>query len=89
MNSELVTRRKDGGGNSVVVLFLLVMDPLLSKLQSSGIGLSINNFCAGGFLHPDDICTVVTSPQVCGGSSDYGDTFVGENFLQLSINKHD
>jgi len=31
-------------------LFLLVMNPLLSKLQSSGVGLSINNFYVGGFL---------------------------------------
>ena len=43
-------------------LFLLVMDPLLSRLQSSGMGLSINNFYAGGFLHADDIRTAATSP---------------------------
>ena len=41
-------------------LFLLVMDPLL---QSSGVGLSINNFYASGFLHADDIHTVATSPE--------------------------
>ena len=37
------------------VLFLLVMDPLLIKLQQSGIGLSVNNFFAGFFLHANDI----------------------------------
>ena len=65
------------------------MDPLLSKLQSSGIGLSINNFCAGGFLHPDDICTVVTSPESVEDQVTMVNTFVGENFLQLSINKRE
>jgi len=36
-------------------LFLLVMDPLLRVLEQSGLGLSVNNFYAGGFLHGDDI----------------------------------
>ena len=36
-------------------LFLLVMDPLLRQLQATGLGLSINNFYAGGFMHADDI----------------------------------
>ena len=30
-------------------LFLLVMNPLLLRLQQSGLGLTINNFYAGGF----------------------------------------
>ena len=42
-------------------LFLLVMDPLLRQLQESGVGLSVNNFYAGGFLHADDIRTLATS----------------------------
>ena len=42
-------------------LFLLVMDPLLSQLQSSGLGLSVNKFYAGSFLHADDIRTLATS----------------------------
>ena len=36
----------------------LVMDPLLIKLQQSGIGLSVNNFSTGCFLHADDIRTL-------------------------------
>ena len=36
-------------------LFLLVMDPFLRQLQASGVGLTVNNFYAGGFLHADDI----------------------------------
>ena len=34
-------------------LFLLVMDPLLRELQSSDVGLSLDKFYAGGFLHAD------------------------------------
>ena len=30
-------------------LFLLVMEPLLKQLEVSGLGLSVNNFYAGGF----------------------------------------
>ena len=39
------------------VLFLVVMDPLSHQLEESGIGLSVNSFYAGGFLHADDIRT--------------------------------
>ena len=68
-------------------LFLLVMDPLLSKLQSSGMGLSINNFYAGGFLHADDIRTVATSPESVEDQVTTVNMFGSENFLQLNINK--
>ena len=68
-------------------LFLLVMDPLLSKLQSSGMGLSINNFYAGGFLHADDIRTVATSPESVEDQVTTVNMFASENFLQLNINK--
>ena len=43
------------------VLFLLIMDPLLTQFQGSGLGRSSNNFYAGGFLHADDIRTLATS----------------------------
>ena len=43
------------------VLFMIVMDPLLKQLEASGLGLSVNNFYAGGFLHADDIRTLATS----------------------------
>ena len=42
-------------------LFLLVMDPLLRVLEQSGLGLSVNIFYAGGFLHADNIRTLATS----------------------------
>ena len=39
-------------------LFLLVMDPLLKQLQASGLGLSVNQYYAGGYLHANDIRTL-------------------------------
>jgi len=45
-------------------LFLLVLDPLLRELQASGLGLSINNFYAGGFLHVDDVRTLASSKEL-------------------------
>ena len=68
-------------------LFLLVMDPLLTKLQSLGMGLSINNSYAGGFLHADDIRTVATSPESVEDQVTIVNKFASENFLQLNINK--
>ena len=63
------------------------MDPLLSKLQSSGLGLSINNFYAGGFLHADDIRTIATSAESIENQVVIVNTFARENFLQLNISK--
>ena len=34
------------------------MDPLLHQLEFSGLGISVNEFYAGGFLHTDDIRTL-------------------------------
>ena len=36
-------------------LFSIVMDPLLKILESSGLGLSVNNLYSGAYLHADDI----------------------------------
>ena len=43
------------------LLSLLVMDLLQTQFQRSSVGLSINNFYAGGFLHADDIRSLPTS----------------------------
>ena len=43
------------------MLFLIVMDPLLKKLEESGFGLSLYDYYAGGYLHADDIRTLATS----------------------------
>ena len=44
-------------------LFLLVMDPLLRQLQASGLGLIINKYYTGGYMHADDIRTLATSEE--------------------------
>ena len=69
------------------VLFLLVMDPLLLKFKSLGIGLSINNFYADGFLLADDIRTVTTSPESMEDQVSLVNSFARENYLHLNIDK--
>ena len=44
-------------------LFLLIMNPLLQQLETSGLGLTINSFYAGGFAHADDIRTLATTVE--------------------------
>ncbi len=68
-------------------LFLLVMDPLLRQLQASGLGLSINNFYAGGFLHADDIRTLATSEESLMAQVALVKQFTDENFLKLNMSK--
>ena len=68
-------------------LFLLVMDPLLTQLQRSGLGLSINNFYTGGFLHADDIRSLATSSDSLKLQVSLVNNFARENFLKLNIQK--
>ena len=68
-------------------LFLLVMDPLLRQLQVSGVGLSINNFYAGGFLHADDIRTLATSEASLSHQIELVKVFADQNLLKLNISK--
>ena len=54
-------------------LCLMVMDPLLRQLEESGVGLSINNFYMGGFLHVDDIRTLaILKCKIAGSSGESG-----------------
>ena len=41
--------------------FLLAIDALLRELESSSLGLTINDFFVGSFAHADDIRTITTS----------------------------
>ena len=68
-------------------LFLLIMDPLLISLQQSGIGLSVNDFFAGGFLHADDIRTLSTSIASLEAQVSIVLDFATNNFLNLNIQK--
>ena len=42
-------------------LFNIMMDPLLTSLESSDLGLCVNRLYGGAYLHPDDIRTLSTS----------------------------
>ena len=67
------------------VLFLLIMDPLLRQLQASGVGLSVNNFYAGGFLHVDDITTLATSEESLKQQVELVSDFAVQNLLKLNV----
>ena len=68
-------------------LFLLVMDLLLRELQASGLGLSINNFYAGGFLHADDVRTLASSKESLEAQVAMVKEFAERNFLKLNVGK--
>ncbi len=68
-------------------LFLLVMDPLLKQLEASGLGLSVNNFYAGGFLHADDIRTLATSADSLSAQVALVKKFTEDNFQKLNVQK--
>ena len=68
-------------------LFLLVMDLLLRELQASGLGLSINNFYAGGFLHADDVRTLTSSKESLEAQVAMVKEFTERNFLKLNVGK--
>ena len=68
-------------------LFLLVMDLLLRQLQVSGVGLSINSFYAGGFLHADDIRTLATSETSLKCQVEMVKEFADQNLLKLNVSK--
>ena len=68
-------------------LFLLVMDPLLRQLQASGLGLTVNEFYAEGFLHADDIRTLATSEKSLQAQVMMVNEFARKNFLKLNLSK--
>ena len=68
-------------------LFLLVMDPLLRHLQSQSIGASVNSTYAGGYLHVDDIRTLVSNPTTLEAQISLVTKFTKENFLSLNASK--
>ena len=44
-------------------LFNIVMDPFLRSMETANIGLSVNNFYGGAYLHADDIRTIANSKE--------------------------
>ena len=55
--------------------------------MSSGVGLSINSFYAGGFLHADDIRTLVSSVTSLEKQFDLVNVFAKEHLLKLNVTK--
>ena len=69
------------------VLFLLIMDPLLKSLQSNGLGLSVGDTYAGGFIHADDIRTISSSWTTLQEQINTVCTFAENNGLTLNPTK--
>ena len=59
------------------------MDPLLKLLEESSLGLSVDEFYAGGFLHADDIRTLATSNDSIVQQAELVEKFAATNFLKL------
>ena len=68
-------------------LFNIIMDPLLRTLESSGLGLSMNNLYGGAYLHADDIQTLATSASSLQAQISEVHFFPSNNFLQLNPTK--
>ena len=56
-------------------------------LEQSGLGPSVNNFYAGGFLHADNIRTLATSTGSVEAQVTMVKDFAAHNFLKLNIEK--
>ena len=62
--SELPGRERGEAGFCAFTGALPARDgPLLRQLQASGLGLTINKYYAGGYMHADDIRTLATSEE--------------------------
>ena len=51
------------------------------------MGLSVNNFYAGGFLHADDIRTLATSEASLNCQVELVKKFADQNLLKLNVSK--
>ena len=63
------------------------MDPLLRRLQSQSIGISVNSTYAGGYLHADDIRTLASSSTTLEAQISMVTQFTEDNFLTLNASK--
>ena len=69
------------------VLFLLIMDPHLKSLQNKGLGPSVGDLYAGGFIHADDIRTISSSRATLQELINTVCTFAANNGLTLNPTK--
>ena len=63
------------------------MDPLLSMLETSKVGLSVNGCYAGGFAHADDIRTLSSSSDTLSSQVEMVGRFASEMHLKLNFSK--
>ena len=68
-------------------LFLIVMNPLLKQLESSKLGLSTNDYYAGGFVHADDIRTLSSSVESVRAQVEIVKKFANKRHLKLNVDK--
>ena len=65
-------------------LFNIVMDPLLTSLESSDLGLCVNRLYGGAYLHADNIRTLSSSATTLQEQITEVHAFCKNNFLQLN-----
>ena len=85
---SLVSSSGTGSETSSILspsLFLLIVDPLLRKLHSHSLGVSINNMYAGAYLHEDDTRTLSTILMSMEAQIQAAADFTKDNFLKLKM----
>ena len=68
-------------------LFIAVMDPLLSYLESSGLGLSVSGLSVGSSPHGDDIRAASIGIDAVRTQGNLVDHFCKANSLKLNATK--
>ena len=69
------------------IFFNIVMNPLLRTLETSGVGLSVNNLYSGAYLHADDIRTLATSMSSLQPQISQVLDFISNSFFLLNPTK--
>ena len=83
------TLHRGGRQGSVLspMLFLLVIDSLLNKLEKANAGISVNGIYTGSFGHEDDLRNVTSNLMCVEKQSGIVESFTGRNGLKLNIEK--
>ena len=68
-------------------LFLIVIDPLLKKLEVLNDGLSIKNLYLGSLAHADDLCSFSNNKRALKIHTEIIQSYMKENFLKLNLSK--
>ena len=79
----------EAGLSAVTSTFSAGLGSTSERLQSSGLGLSIKTFYAGGFLQLDDVRTLATSKESLEVWVAMVKEFSENNYLKLNVGKCD